>query len=47
MNIPEHPEVARCLATGYPQPLTDEASAGATRRVDNFEDRQESGLLDE
>ena len=31
----------------FHQPLTDEASAGATRRVDNFEDRQESGLLDE
>lgn len=31
----------------FHQPLTDEASADATRRVDNFEDRQESGLLDE
>ena len=31
----------------FHQPLTDAASAGATRRVDNFEDRQESGLLDE
>lgn len=31
----------------FNQPLTDEASAGATRRVDNSEDRQESGLLDE
>lgn len=31
----------------FHKPLTDEASAGATRRVDNFEDRQESGLLDE
>lgn len=20
MNIPEHPEIARCLATGYPHP---------------------------
>ena len=29
----------------FHQPLTDEASADATRRVDNFEDRQESGLL--
>lgn len=31
----------------FHQPLTDEASAGATRRVDNYYDRQESGLLDE
>lgn len=31
----------------FHQPLTDEASADATRRVDIFEDRQESGLLDE
>ena len=31
----------------FHQPLTDEASAGATRRVDNSDDRQESGLLDE
>lgn len=31
----------------FNHPLTDEASAGATRRVDNSEDRQESGLLDE
>ena len=31
----------------FNQPLTDEASAGATRRVDNSEDRQESGLRDE
>ena len=31
----------------FHQPLTDAASADATRRVDNFEARQESGLLDE
>lgn len=31
----------------FHQPLTDEASAGTTRRVENIEDRQESGLLDE
>lgn len=23
MNIPEHPEIARTLATGYPQPVKD------------------------
>lgn len=31
----------------FHQPLTDEASAGAPRRVDNSEDLQESGLIDE
>ena len=31
----------------FHHPLTDEASAGATRRVDNYDYRQESGLLDE
>lgn len=33
MNIPEHPEIARCLATGYPHPLRPDVTCCDCNKV--------------
>lgn len=38
MTVPEHPEVARCLATGYPHPLRPEVTCCDCGKSMNYDD---------
>lgn len=37
MNIPEHPQIARCLETGYPEPYTPIQCADCQEEVSGDE----------